>query len=131
MATSQRRLGRSLAQRQVRMLLADVEDLYLAHHRAYGRLDKMISHYEDSFRLMDLYLSEAGIEPRVSVLTSQTFQGLVTHLRRTPTKSFRGSTERTIHGIHGVMKDWRALCRWALEEGHIEALPKIPVPKPP
>lgn len=131
MATSTRRLGRSPVRRSVSMMLADVESLYLAHHRSLGRSEKTIYHYEDSFRLMDVYLSEVGQEPTTEALVTQTFQGLVAYLKRTPTRLHRGDTERSIHGIHGVMKDWRAFTRWAYEEGHIKALPKVPVPKLP
>jgi len=132
MTTSRRRLGRTSQQRVVNVkTLASLEAECIAHHRALGRSENTIHHYQDSFRLMDAYLADAGIDPTSEVLTTQTFQGLAAYLRRTPTRGFRGSTERTIHGIHGIMKDWRAFCRWALEEDLIEALPKVPVPRLP
>ncbi len=132
MATSRRRLSRSSQQRVTSVkTLASIETACIAHHRALGRSENTIHHYLDSFRLMNQYLAEAGVQPTTAILSTQTFQGLAAYLRRTPTRGFRGSTERTIHGIHGIMKDWRAFCRWALEEGHIDTLPKVPVPKLP
>lgn len=111
-----------------------LEQLYeacIAHHRALGHSGKTIDHYRDSFRLMDEYLSSTDTLPTTATLTTQTFQGLSAYLKRTPTRGFRGSTERSIHGLHGVMKDWRAVCRWAHDEGLIDRLPKVPVPKLP
>lgn len=133
MATSKRSLGRTTARREatVKLSLSKLQELCIAHHRALGHSEATIYHYQDSFRLMDLYLAEAGLEPTTDVLIGQTFQGLSAYLRRTPTKGFRGGNERSAHGIHGVMKDWRAFVRWAHEEEYITTLPKVPVPKLP
>ncbi|HYI25826.1 MAG TPA: hypothetical protein VD767_10485, partial [Thermomicrobiales bacterium] len=64
-----------------------------------------------------LVRTTARREPTSDVLVSQTFHGLSAYLRRSPTKGFRGGNERSAHGIHCVMKDWRAFVRWAHEEG--------------
>src|SRR5699024_10311511 len=42
-----------------------------------------------------------------------------------------GSTQRTDAGIHGVMKDLRALVRWLIKEEILTAKVEVPVPKVP
>jgi len=108
--------------------LSQLEAACLAHHRALAHREKTIEHFQDSFRLMDEYLQSVDQEPTCEVFISQTFQGLAAHFRRIPTRGFRDSTERSVHGIVGVIKDWRAFCHWTHDEGHFDTLPEVPVP---
>ncbi len=92
MTTSTRRLGRTSGRwTAVVQTLPALEAECIIYSRALGRSEKTISYYQDSFWLMDDDLDEVGYEPTSAVLTTRTFQGLSTYLRRTPTRKFRYS----------------------------------------
>jgi site-specific recombinase XerD len=113
------------------MTIEQVTRQYLNHHRALGSSPKTIAHYDDSVRIFELFLEHRGSKRTVDELTTATFQAFSAYLRETPSRPWRGSTIRSSHSIHGILKDWRAICRWAHEERLLEALPKVPVPKLP
>ena len=52
-------------------------------------------------------------------------------LRATPTRVWRGKTERSVFGVHGALKDVNAFMRWCLEDRLIDAVPKVPIPRLP
>lgn len=131
MGGSKRRLGHSPSHKAQAMQLANLQQEYLLYHGALGHSVKTISHYRDTFQLFDRFLESRGHATATSSLTTAICNEFAIWLRETPTRGWRGSTERTEAGIHGTMVDLRAFCRWALDEGHIESLPKVPVNKLP
>lgn len=131
MPASPRRLGRSSAKRQDAMQLAVLQHQYELHHGALGHSAKTISHYHDTFRLLDRFLEAKGYAATTASLTTPVMNEFAIWLRDTPTQGWRGSTQRTEAGLHGIMTDMRAFARWCHEEGHVETLPKVPVNKLP
>jgi integrase/recombinase XerC len=131
MTPSKRRLGRSPARRTEAMQLAVLQQQYLLHHGAMGHSPKTISHYQDTFRLLDRFVEDTGMMPTTGIFTTAVMNEFALWLRTTPTRKWRGETTRTEAGIHGTMTDMRAFARWLLEEGHLESLPRVPVNKLP
>ncbi len=131
MESSKRRLGRSPAKRSNAVQLSILQAQYQLHHGALGHSPKTISHYRDTFRSFDLFLLEKSHAPTTGVMTTQVMNEFAIWLRETPTKGWRGETKRSDAGIRGTMTDLRAFARWLFEEGHITALPKVPVNKLP
>lgn len=110
------------------MEVADYIELFLDHHRAMGNSPQTVQHYGHSLRLFQRCIQERDIE---DPFTNQAMNAFAAWLRVTPTKGWRGSTERTIHGVHGALKDCKAWLRWLEIEGHIAKTPKVPVPRLP
>lgn len=113
------------------MTIQQLTERYLDHHRALGHSLNTVRHYEDSIRIFYDFLASNGQANGLGVLTTATFQEFAKHLRATPTRGWRGSTTRSAHSVHGALKDWRAICRWAENEKLLDELPKVPVPRLP
>jgi site-specific recombinase XerD len=113
------------------MALGELEQHYLAHHRALGHSEKTINHYECSFLLLHKFLEETNKPLESSSLTTAVMQEFIAWLRQTPTRGFRGNTTRTPDGIHGVMRDMRAFTRYLVAEGRLDKQPKVPIPTLP
>lgn len=111
--------------------LADLQECFPAHDRGLGRSPKTLAHYHDTFTAFYRHLKEAGREPDSGCLTTEGMQTFAAWLRATPTRGFRGTTERSVHGVHGFLKDMRAFVRWLGDEGHLERVVKVPLPKLP
>ena len=112
--------------------LVDLTAQYLDHHRAYGRSPNTIRHYQDSFRLFDLFLAERELAADARALSTATLRAFAGWLRERPLEAPRlGRTTRSEAGIHGVMKDLRAFLRWLNKEGLLLTHVEVPVPKLP
>lgn len=109
--------------------LAYLENDYLNHHRSMMRSQNTINHYENTFKLFHRYLNETSQLHDSSVLTTSVMQSFVSWMKETPTRGFRGSTSRTVDGIHGIMKDLRAFTRYLVSAELLDKQPKVPVPK--
>lgn len=130
MTASTRRLGRSPVKRSESML-AVIQEQYLLYHGAMGHSEKTISHYQDTFRLLERFVEETGKTATTGLLTTAVLNEFAVWLRTTPTRGWRGDTKRTEAGIHGTMTDIRAFVRWCHKEGHIDSVPSVPVNKLP
>lgn len=64
-------------------------------------------------------------------LTTAIVQEFAGWLRETPTRGWRGQTERRPYGVHGSLKDLRAFVRWLRDEELLIRVVKVPVPKLP
>ena len=129
MAPSKRRLERSPVRRRL-----DVDQLieaFLAHHEAVGHSPATIRHYRDSLKAMQRCFTALDIPLTAESLTAANFTLLAGWLRDTPTKPWRGSTQRSIWGIHGVLKDCKVWVRWLADNELIAKAPKFPIPKLP
>jgi integrase/recombinase XerC len=111
--------------------LQALENAFLAHHQAVGNAPATIRHYADSLSLLKRCLTEEDLPLTTDSLTSHTMNIFAGWLRRTPTKPWRGNTERSIFGIQGALKDIRAFLRWCHDDDLLEIVPKVPVPKLP
>src|SRR5579884_2770062 len=133
MAPSRKRLPIEPRRRRMDDLtpLAELEAAFLDHHRALGRSAKTIKHYRDTFASFHRYLSASGELTTSRALTAATMQAFATWLRATPTRGWRGKTERSAAAVHGALKDMKAFCRWLHAEGHLATPVRVPVPKLP
>jgi site-specific recombinase XerD len=131
MTISKRRLGRSPVRRSEAMQFAVVQEQYVIHHGAMGHSPKTISHYRDTFRLLDRFLADTDKAPTTAILTTPIMNEFAMWLRETPTQGWRGSTKRTEAGLRGTMTDMCAFVRWLHEAEHIDTLPKVPINKLP
>jgi len=134
MPSSAHRLTRTVRRKPVEAVppLDDLIAQYLANHLAYGRSPKTIVHYQDTFKLFHRFLVDQDIAPDRRALSAATFRQFGTWLRSTPLQRPRnGQRQRSEHGVHGVMKDLRALVRWLYKEELIDRLIEVPVPKVP
>ncbi|MGH2561418.1 MAG: tyrosine-type recombinase/integrase [Thermomicrobiales bacterium] len=109
--------------------LETLQAQYLSHHRALGHSEKTVSHYQESFKLLNRFLTEAGHASSTEALTTATMTAFVAWLRETPTRGWRGATERTEAGLHGICRDPRAFTRYLVDEEILEKAPKAPLPK--
>lgn len=128
MKSYKRPLGHSPARRSTRMELHELEERYLAHHRALGHSEKTVIHYRNTFLCFDRFLADV---PQADELSGAAMNAFASWLRATPTKGWRGDTNRSEFGIHGLLKDMRAFLNWLVEEEILEKAPKVPVPKLP
>jgi site-specific recombinase XerD len=108
-----------------------LEQAYLNHHVVMSSSPKTIEHYRNTFLCFHLFLDESGHPHDSQALTADMIAEFAVWLKRTPTKGFRGKTERSIVTIHGQLKDLRAFTRWLFENDRLETLPKIYLPKLP
>jgi integrase/recombinase XerC len=113
------------------VLLVELTDAYLAHHKALDRSPKTVAHYVATFKLFGKYLDAHGVAPDSRVLTSERMAHFATWIRETPIKERRGATQRTPVGVFGILKDMRAFLKWLNDEGLLERVVKVPVPKLP
>ena len=111
--------------------LADAQARFLAHHEALNHSPKQLTHYRVTFRDFDRFLAATRRKPTLEALTTPTLQAFVQYLRETPIRPYRGSTQRSITGIHGHRKDLRAFMRWCAEEELLDWRVKVPLPRLP
>ena len=106
--------------------LRELTEAFLSHQRALGRAAGTVRHYEDSLRLLLRCCLATGIEPVAANLTTATMTRFAAWLRETPTRPWRGKTERSVWGVHGALKDTKIWLTWLVEQ-----LPKVPIPRLP
>ena len=132
MASSKRRLEYSPDRR--RTTVTHVEPLiaaFLTHHDAMGHSPKTIKHYGDSLRLFLRCLEENEIPATTAALNNATMTIFAGWLRTTPTREWRGKTERSTYGVRGALVDLKVFTRWLAEGEYIDRAPKITMPKLP
>lgn len=111
--------------------LTAAEGLFLAAHRRQNRSEKTIEHYRSTFKDWHRYLGETDRPSTVAVLTTESIRAFADWLAATPTRVWRGSTTRSVSGIHGRLRDMRAFTRFLESEGVIERAPKVELPDLP
>lgn len=131
MTSSTRRLATIPSVRRKDVDLATLTTAFRNHHQALGHSKDTIDHYEDSLRLLRLCLESHGLTPTTDNLTSATMNAFAGWLRETPTRPWRGKSERSVWGVHGALKDVKAFLRWSASEEYIDRVPKVPVPRLP
>ena len=108
--------------------IRELTEAFLAHQRALGRAAGTVRHYEDSLRLLLRCCLATGIEPVAANLTTATMTRFAAWLRETPTRPWRGKTERSVWGVHGALKDTKIWLTWLVEHGELEQLPRCRFP---
>ena len=112
--------------------LHEARERFLSHQRARNHSRKQLEHYARSFHDFGRFLESTDRPATMAVLTTASFEAFIQWLKETPlTRIYRGSTQRSITGIHGHMKDLRAFVHWCIEEELVDWRVKVPVPKLP
>jgi integrase/recombinase XerC len=133
-ASSRRRLSlhtRKDAVKRSATALLELRERYFAHHRARNHSERTIDHYRDSFKDLFRFLESEGLPLTLASLTSATCERYAAWLRATPTRPWRGKTERSIYGLAGRMRDLRAFVGWLAEEELLDARVRVPLPTLP
>jgi site-specific recombinase XerD len=115
-----------------RYSLDDLEARYLAYHKAKGHTKSATLRHQATLKLYRRFLTDRKQQADSRSLTTEMLNHFAVWLRETPLLTARrGSSVRSIHGVHGALKDMRAFTRWLLEENLIDAQVKVPMPKLP
>lgn len=105
MAFSKRRLATTPSHRtQTMPHLAGEIETSLPHQQVLGRSEATVRHYADSLRLLMRCYTERKI-PLANAPTSETMNTFAAWLRKTRTRLWRGKTQHSIHGVHGILRD--------------------------
>ena len=110
MRDSRRRLGHSPVKRSEAMHLAAVQGQYLLHHGALGHSEKTISHYRDTFRLLERFTAETGNAATTAILSTSGMNEFAMWLRTTPTKRLAGRDQTHRSGNSGHDDRYAGLC---------------------
>jgi site-specific recombinase XerD len=79
-----------------------------------------IETYEQSFITFRLFLQAAGVSQELTDLTSDVVRAYQIWLRETPLpRIYKGTTVRSIGGVHTKVRQLRALVRFGEAEGMI------------
>jgi integrase/recombinase XerD len=105
--------------------------VYLDHHRARGSSQSTISHYISTQLVFIKFLAESEHPADVKAFTTPVINSFAQWLRETPTRGWRGNSDRTVTTIHGHLKDLRAVVRWLHQEELLEKIPRIVLPRLP
>jgi integrase/recombinase XerD len=111
--------------------LTELEARYLGHHRALGHSPKTIQHYHGSLKLLYRWIEATDRPMTTEALTTSSLEQFGIWLRDTPISTYRGSTQRSPHGVFGVMKDIKAFIAFLLDEELLERHVKVKLPKLP
>jgi len=111
--------------------LDQAREMFLTEHRAQNHSVKQISHYQGTFKDFDKFLTATNRHRSLRAINTEAIQQFMLWLKDTPRKMYRGSTERSMVGIYGLLKDVKAFSRWLMEEEHINWAVKVRLPKLP
>ncbi len=135
MAHSGRRLTRTRSREETPMAqsLSQAQGRFLDHHTALNHSPKQLTHYRITFADFARFLEATRRKAVLETLTSENLQAFSSWLKAQPRRSYRGSTQRSMIGVHGHMKDLRAFVRWCADEerGLITWKVTVPMPKVP
>lgn len=87
--------------------LADARRRFFAYQERENHSPKRLAHDRQAFADFDRFLAATRRAACVAVLTSEVLQEFVAWLKATPRRLYRGSTQRSLVGIAGHMKDLR------------------------
>lgn len=131
MASSRRRYSLSVRNPLVILALLDAEQRFLNYHRANQHSEKTLRHYRQTFRNWHRYLEAVKLSPTTAALTTEHVRGFAVWIAETPIDAYRGTTQRSPHGIHGHLKDLRAFTTWLYREQLLAEPVAVPVPRQP
>ena len=114
-----------------RQQLAPLEARYLQWHQAANHSPRTLGRYRETFQDLHRFLELTHRPSDTTALTSEHLNAFGAWLRETPTRIWRGKTERSVHTVHGRLKDLRAFTKWLVDEEILDKKPKITLPKLP
>ncbi len=114
------------------LALVEAEARFLDHCRAGHYSEHTIRHYTSTFRDIATWLAATRRPDVVGVFTASNVRAFQVWLEETPlARVYRGTTVRTVTGVHGRLKDLRAFLFWLAEEGLLDRPPKMVLPQLP
>jgi len=111
--------------------LDELEASYITNHRQRNSSLKTIERYQQTFADFHRFLNDTRRKQDSSTLTTETMASFNTWLHDTPIQGWRGTTVRSVHGIHARLRDMKAFGRWLEDEEYIDKAPKVTLPKLP
>lgn len=111
--------------------IKDLQERYLLRHDSRQSSPSTIARYNMTFLLFDRFLAESGRSGDSRSLTNDTMMAFAVWLRNEPVRPTRGSTQRSIAGVHAHLRDIRAWLRFLEEERLLEERVKVEFPKLP
>src|SRR5687768_492222 len=109
--------------------LAELAERYRHYHQAQGHTRAAIARHASTQKLFQRFLAATNRPTTSRVLTSETMQQFAIWLQETPVKPRRGSTVRSVFGVHAHLRDLRAFTRWLLAEGYLAEPVTVPLPR--
>ncbi len=109
--------------------LKELEDRFHAHHWAQNHSPKTIEHYASTFIDFHRFLTDRKLPATTASISAEGMRGFGVWLKETPTRVWRGNTQRSVQGVHGRLRDMRAFAKWLEEEEVIDRAPKVTLPK--
>jgi integrase/recombinase XerC len=111
--------------------LDQAQERFLLGHQARNHSASQLARYGLAFRYFDRFLAETNRVRSLRSVNTEALQRFALWLAETPIRPFRGSTKRSVVGVHGVLKDWKAFSRYLMEEGYVDWVVKVRLPKLP
>jgi site-specific recombinase XerD len=111
--------------------LTELEDAFDRHMEASGRSKNTRKHYHYTVKDFHQFLMETNRAATLYSLNADCIREFSIWLSSTPTRAWRGSTQREVQSVHGRLRDIRAFTRWLEDEEIIDRAPKIALPKLP
>ena len=87
--------------------LEELGQRFLSQRHVMGVSPKTVQHYRDTFILLDRFLHSSGRPLNTRSLTSDAMSDFLVWLKETPTRPWRGSTERSPFSINGCWQNCR------------------------
>lgn len=114
------------------LALREAEARFLDHCRAGNYSAHTIRHYTSTFRDIAAWLAATRRPDVIGVFTASNVRAFQVWLEETPLgRAYRGTTTRSVTGVHGRLKDLRAFLFWLAEEELLDRPPKIVLPQLP
>jgi site-specific recombinase XerC len=133
-ASSKRRLNLTtrVVKVNIKLAMKDAQERFFDWHRARKHSERTIQHHRKTFVHLDRWLTAAQKPRIIGVLNSGSLEAFSRWLDETPIRGvWRGSTKRSITGLHGRMKDMRAFVRWAVAQQLLPPGVEVVMPKLP
>lgn len=112
--------------------LADVQKLFIDSRVSRGHSPQTVDRYNETFRDFTRYITETESDTTTAILTLAGIRGFGTWLREpNQLRPKKGHTHRSVHSVHGRLRDMKAFTRWLVEEELLQKAPKIELPKLP
>lgn len=113
-------------------LLTVLEEAYISYHQSQGRSRFTWGRHHSTHKLFHRFLVDTGLPATSRSLTTEVFRQFSRWLQETPLeRPYRGDSIRSPYGVRAALKDMRAFTYWLFEEGRLETLPKVPMPRMP
>ncbi len=111
--------------------LSAIADRFAAGQRARNHSPKTVQRYASTFKDFARFLTATDRPATLASFNAEAVRAFGLWLQETPSRGWRGSTQRSMHSVHARLRDLRAVGHWLVEEGVLEKAPKVALPKLP